>query len=320
MGTHASVPHNPGIANAFFRAGMIEAWGRGIGHIVSACRAAGTAEPHWELESDGVRLEFVFVGTANRSVSRRRGPRARRTGAAGWPDPAVAARVAARVTARVAGGQSAAATGRWPDVEVRSFPEPGAEERLRSAQQGNRRAPGGWQHWLHHSRQAPKPTSEVPPDGRGTGCRRRAVRRRRRGEDDAIAGQPVTDWEVVRGEARGESVRRHGGDGEHRGDPPLDGSQCAESRVDFGEALDASTSNPPGVPQSKPGDDAREGRRDAGGERAHAGMVQLPPSACRTAPAIDSTMTYESLATRAAVTRSTEHGVSIRCCLDASRR
>ena len=61
MGTHASVPHNPGIANAFFGAGMIEAWGRGIGHIVSACRAAGTAEPRWELESDGVRLEFVFV-------------------------------------------------------------------------------------------------------------------------------------------------------------------------------------------------------------------------------------------------------------------
>lgn len=69
MGAHASVPHNPGIANAFFRAGMIEAWGRGIGHIVSACRAAGTAEPRWELESDGVRLEFMFVGTANPSVS-----------------------------------------------------------------------------------------------------------------------------------------------------------------------------------------------------------------------------------------------------------
>ena len=69
MGTHASVPHNPGIANAFFRAGMIEAWGRGIGHIVRACRAAGTAEPRWELESDGLRLEFVSVGTANRSLS-----------------------------------------------------------------------------------------------------------------------------------------------------------------------------------------------------------------------------------------------------------
>ena len=69
MGTHASVPHNPGIANAFFRAGMIEAWGRGIGAIVGACRAAGTAEPRWTLESGGLRLEFVFAGTANQSLS-----------------------------------------------------------------------------------------------------------------------------------------------------------------------------------------------------------------------------------------------------------
>ena len=37
LGTHASAPHNPGIANAFFRAGMIEAWGRGIGSIVETC-------------------------------------------------------------------------------------------------------------------------------------------------------------------------------------------------------------------------------------------------------------------------------------------
>ena len=60
----------------------------------------------------------------------------------------------------------------------------------------------------------------------------------------------------------------------NRGDPPPDGSQRAESFVDFPKALDASTSNPLGAPQSKPGDDARESRRDAGGERAHAGMVQ----------------------------------------------
>ena len=61
MGTHASAPHNPGIANAFFRAGMVEAWGRGIGSIVRACEAAGTAEPRWEVEPGGLRLEFVFA-------------------------------------------------------------------------------------------------------------------------------------------------------------------------------------------------------------------------------------------------------------------
>ena len=68
MGTHASAPHNPRVANAFFRAGLIEAWGRGIGDIVRACRAAGTVEPRWELEPGGLRLEFVFVGTASESI------------------------------------------------------------------------------------------------------------------------------------------------------------------------------------------------------------------------------------------------------------
>ncbi|MCY4343806.1 MAG: putative DNA binding domain-containing protein [Gammaproteobacteria bacterium] len=61
MGTHASAPHNPGIANAFFRAGMIEAWGRGIENIVVTCRAAGTATPIWEVEPGGLRLDFVFT-------------------------------------------------------------------------------------------------------------------------------------------------------------------------------------------------------------------------------------------------------------------
>ena len=59
LGTHASAPHNPGIANAFFRAGMIEAWGRGIENIIVTCRAAGTAVPVWEVEPGGLRLDFV---------------------------------------------------------------------------------------------------------------------------------------------------------------------------------------------------------------------------------------------------------------------
>ena len=77
MGTHASAPHNPRVANAFFRAGLIEAWGRGIGDIVRACRAAGTVEPRWELEPGGLRLEFVFVGAASESIP---GDAARGTG------------------------------------------------------------------------------------------------------------------------------------------------------------------------------------------------------------------------------------------------
>lgn len=44
---HTSLPANPDIANAFFRAGLIEAWGRGYERIVEACRAAGTPEPRF---------------------------------------------------------------------------------------------------------------------------------------------------------------------------------------------------------------------------------------------------------------------------------
>ena len=65
MATHASAPQNPGIANAFFRAGMIEAWGRGVADIVRACRATGTADPKWELGQGGLRLEFAFVGAGD---------------------------------------------------------------------------------------------------------------------------------------------------------------------------------------------------------------------------------------------------------------
>jgi ATP-dependent DNA helicase RecG len=42
---HPSQPFNPDIANAFFRAGMIEFWGRGIERIMETCKEAGLAEP-----------------------------------------------------------------------------------------------------------------------------------------------------------------------------------------------------------------------------------------------------------------------------------
>jgi len=50
MGEHASLPFNPLLANAFFRAGEIEAWGRGIHRIFQACRDEGTPEPLFRYE------------------------------------------------------------------------------------------------------------------------------------------------------------------------------------------------------------------------------------------------------------------------------
>jgi ATP-dependent DNA helicase RecG len=46
---HPSQPFNPDIANTFFRAGEIEAWGRGIERIFEACRKAETPEPELRL-------------------------------------------------------------------------------------------------------------------------------------------------------------------------------------------------------------------------------------------------------------------------------
>ena len=44
LGKHRSRPYNPDIANVFFRAGEIEAWGRGIERIIAACKNAGYPE------------------------------------------------------------------------------------------------------------------------------------------------------------------------------------------------------------------------------------------------------------------------------------
>ena len=60
-GEHASRPYNPAIADAFFRAGLIEAWGRGIHRIRQACEEAGNPVPRWRIEpGDGLWVEFPF--------------------------------------------------------------------------------------------------------------------------------------------------------------------------------------------------------------------------------------------------------------------
>ena len=60
-GSHPSQPHNPVIANAFFRAGLIEAWGLGVQRIIASCKELGSPLPEWRIESeDGLWVEFPF--------------------------------------------------------------------------------------------------------------------------------------------------------------------------------------------------------------------------------------------------------------------
>ena len=67
-------PHNPRIAHSFFRAGMIEAWGRGIRRIVDLCLEAGNPTPTWRLEAGGnglwVRFPFSAAYLAADSAAR----------------------------------------------------------------------------------------------------------------------------------------------------------------------------------------------------------------------------------------------------------
>ncbi len=60
LGEHSSHPFNPDVANAFFRAGEIEAWGRGIERIFSACRNADSPQPQVRLSGNDLWFEFPF--------------------------------------------------------------------------------------------------------------------------------------------------------------------------------------------------------------------------------------------------------------------
>lgn len=58
LAKHASKPFNPLIANAFFRAGMIESWGRGIEKIRQECKAAGVPLPEYRTDASGLMVQF----------------------------------------------------------------------------------------------------------------------------------------------------------------------------------------------------------------------------------------------------------------------
>ena len=57
---HSSCPYNPLIANAFFRAGEIEAWGRGVQRIVNTCKEAGLPKPTVTYDPSDLWFEFSY--------------------------------------------------------------------------------------------------------------------------------------------------------------------------------------------------------------------------------------------------------------------
>ncbi|MCC8127556.1 MAG: putative DNA binding domain-containing protein [Clostridiales bacterium] len=64
MKRHRSRPYNPCIANAFFRAGYVEVWGRGIQKICETCEAYGTEPPEYDIHSEDIMLKLPALRNA----------------------------------------------------------------------------------------------------------------------------------------------------------------------------------------------------------------------------------------------------------------
>lgn len=64
MKTHNSRPYNPDLATTFYRAGYIEAWGRGIQKICEACNELGVPTPEYTLLGDDLTVKFVALESA----------------------------------------------------------------------------------------------------------------------------------------------------------------------------------------------------------------------------------------------------------------
>lgn len=60
LSSHRSMPYNPDIANTFFRVGEIEAWGRGIERIITACKNDGFSTPEFRYDASGIWTTFKF--------------------------------------------------------------------------------------------------------------------------------------------------------------------------------------------------------------------------------------------------------------------
>ena len=73
MQKHRSLPHNPDIANTFFRAGFIESWGRGIEKICRLCKEYGISEPEYTVHPNDIMMMFkanmIVVAQKNDTVN-----------------------------------------------------------------------------------------------------------------------------------------------------------------------------------------------------------------------------------------------------------
>lgn len=84
LGAHASHPYNPDVANAFFRAGEIESWGRGIERIFSACRDSESPLPVIRLDGHDLWVEFPYSQDYLALLERETAANEQRKGSVSW--------------------------------------------------------------------------------------------------------------------------------------------------------------------------------------------------------------------------------------------
>ena len=65
---HQSRPYNPKIARAFFRAGYIESWGRGIQKIFEVCNEYGALQPEYVVHSEDIMIKLAAVSISDEHV------------------------------------------------------------------------------------------------------------------------------------------------------------------------------------------------------------------------------------------------------------
>lgn len=69
---HSSFPRNPLVADIFFKAGLIEAWGRGTLKIIEECSKAGLPEPKIEETTGGISIT-LFKDRTNEEYLKKLG-------------------------------------------------------------------------------------------------------------------------------------------------------------------------------------------------------------------------------------------------------
>lgn len=63
---HQSRPYNPKIARAFFRAGYIESWGRGIQKIFEVCNEYGALQPEYVVHSEDIMIKLAAISISGK--------------------------------------------------------------------------------------------------------------------------------------------------------------------------------------------------------------------------------------------------------------